>query len=76
VLWASFLWLLGGVAYAPAAGPNYSQARLILINANIATVILVGFFLLSRGGPKLATVAASGWLAFGWLYLRAVSFAV
>src|SRR5437763_320631 len=76
ILWASFLWLLIGTAYAPAVGPNYSQTRLVLINANIATVIFVGGFLFFRDGAKLATVVGTGWLAFGWLYLRAVSFVV
>jgi hypothetical protein len=48
----------------------------MLINANIAVVVIAGAFLLFSGGPRLAAAVASGWLAFGWLYLRAVSFVV
>ncbi len=74
VLSASFLWLLSGAAYAPAIGPHYSDIRLALINSNIAVVILDGIFLLLKSNAKVPTVVASGWIAFGWLYLRAVSF--
>jgi hypothetical protein len=76
ILSASFLWLVAGAAYAPAAGPNYSDIRLILINTNIAGIALVGIFLLFRSGAKIATTLTCIWLALGWLYLRAVSFAV
>jgi hypothetical protein len=76
VLWASFLWLVAGTAYGPAAGPNYSGTRLILINANIAGIILVGIFLFLKSSAKIATAVTCVWLALGWLYLWAVSFVV
>jgi hypothetical protein len=76
VLWASFLWLLCAVAWAPLAGPHYSDIRLALINANIAVVVLDGIFLLFKSDAKAAAATASCWLVLGWLYLRAVSFSL
>jgi hypothetical protein len=76
VMWGSFVWLLSAVAYAPLVGPHYSEIRLLLINANIAIVVLAAILLISTTSAKIPAVIAGGWLSLGWLYLRAVSFSV
>lgn len=76
LLWASFTWLLVSTAYSPALGPNYSDTRLTLINANILAVVIDGIVLALLSGSKMASLISAGWLAFGWLYLRAVSFSL
>jgi uncharacterized membrane protein len=75
-LWASFVWLLSGTAFAPAIGPHYSSLRLALINLNITVVLAGGAFLFFKGGAKLPAALSSCWIAMGWLYLRAVSFSL
>jgi hypothetical protein len=74
---ASLLWLLGGLAWRPLLGPDYSDRRFVVMYANLAVVVLSALAaVLVKHPERRLLVGCACALGLDWLYALVVSSAV
>ena len=70
----SFLWLLVGICWASAIGPDYSQRRFVVIYCNLGAMFMSTIVSLFVRSPIRAVLTlASAALVLEWLYAAAIS---
>ena len=72
----SYGWLLLACVVPLVAGPNYSHERVFICNVNISICAGTGIALTATQKPRLLFAVVGAWIALGWVYFRAISFAV